>query len=132
LGIRASFVSTAVLCALAFAMITALYREDRAEHALRRARPRLSIRAMLVLPGFLTLIGILFLTQGVDRGIGPVLPLFVAELDPTVPVASTTGLIISAGSLVSALAASQVGRVLNRRGARALLPISLLVGFTAS
>src|SRR5207244_5517309 len=112
--------------------ITALYREDRAENALRRARPRLSMRAMLVLPGFLGLIGILFLTQGVDRGIGPVLPLFVAELDPTVPVASTSGLIISAGSLVSAIAASQVGRVLGHRGARALLPLSLLVGLVAS
>jgi DHA1 family tetracycline resistance protein-like MFS transporter len=45
-----------------------------------------------------------------------------------VPVASTAGLIVSVGSLVSALAASQIGRLVARRGVRMLLPISLLLG----
>src|SRR5262249_54296413 len=112
-------------------LITVLYREDRAERLARRGRPKLSMRALLALPGFLPLVAILFLAQAVDRGVGPILPLFVAELDRTVPVASTSGLIVSAGALVSAAAASQIGRLLTRRGARVLLPLSLLIGFVA-
>jgi DHA1 family multidrug resistance protein-like MFS transporter len=132
LGIRTTFMFTAAQCLVAFGLMTVLYREDRAEQAQRRARPRLPMRALLVLPGFLPLVAILFFAQAVDRGAGPILPLYVAELDPTVPVASTSGLIVSAGALVSAVAASQVGRLISRRGARVLLPISLLIGFLAT
>jgi len=132
LGIRATFFFTAGFCLLAFVLMTVLYHEERADPAGRRARARMPMRVMLALPGFLPLIAILFCTQAVDRGFGPILPLYVAEIDPTVPVASTSGLILSAGALVSALAATQVGGMLSRRGARLLLPLSLLIGFAAA
>jgi DHA1 family multidrug resistance protein-like MFS transporter len=128
LGIRTSFWITAALCLASFLGITVLYREDRGEIASRRARPRLPIRALVALPGFLPLIAILLLTQFVDRGLGPIMPLFVAELDPTLPVASTAGAVFSLGSLVSAAAASQVGRLTGRFEAARLLPAALLLG----
>jgi DHA1 family multidrug resistance protein-like MFS transporter len=128
LGIRTTFLITATLCAVAFVAITALFRESRADTAHRRAAPRLPVRRLFTLPGFLPLIAVLLLTQFVDRGLGPVIPLFVAELDPTVPVASTAGAVFSVGSLVSALAASQIGRLVGRYDARRLLPAALVCG----
>ena len=82
--------------------------------AQRRARPRLRFRELLALPGFLPLLLVLLLAQAVDRGFGPIIPLYIAELDPTAPVASTAGTVLSLGSFVSAVAASQVGRALRR------------------
>src|SRR5207244_414120 len=128
LGIRSSFLVTAGMCALAFVAITALYSEDRAETALRRARPRMGLTALLVLPGFLPLLIVLLLAQAVDRGFGPIIPLYIAELDPTAPIASTAGTVLSLGLFVSAAAASQVGRATARYDSRVLLPVRLLVG----
>jgi DHA1 family multidrug resistance protein-like MFS transporter len=131
LGIRVSFWVTAALCLAAFAVITLLYREERGEAAARRARPRLSMRAILALPGFLPLIAILLLAQLVDRSFSPIIPLFVHELAPGAPVASASGAVFTVGSIVSALAASQVGRVLGRRPAPVLLALSLAIGLAA-
>lgn len=128
LGIRTSFFITAGLCFVAFVFITLLYREERAGGAGARRAARLPARALFALPGFLPLILILLLTQFVDRGLGPVMPLFVADLDPSLPVASTAGVVFSVGSMVSAAAASQVGRLLGRYDARRLLPLSLAFG----
>lgn len=127
-GIRSSFVITATLCLASFVLISILYREQRAEAAARRAKPQLPVRALFALPGFLPLLAILWLTQFVDRGLGPVMPLFVADLDPTVPVASTAGLVFSVGSLVSAAAAATIGRLTRRWDARRILPFALALG----
>ena len=128
LGIRTSFLVTAGMCALAFLAMSVLYREDRAEMAQRRARPRLRYRELLALPGFLPLLLVLLLAQAVDRGFGPIIPLYIAELDPSAPVASTAGTVLSLGLFVSAAAASQVGRALRCSDARVLLALSLLIG----
>jgi MFS family permease len=131
LGIRTSFLVTAGMCFLAFLAISGLYREDRAEMAERRARPRLRFGQLLGLPGFLPLLLVLLLAQAVDRGFGPIIPLYIAELDPGAPVASTAGTVLSLGLFVSAAAASQVGRAMRRFDARLLLPLSLLIGLVA-
>jgi MFS family permease len=131
LGIRVSFWVTAGLCLAAFGLITLLYREEREEAAARKVRPRLPMRAILALPGFFPLMAILLLAQLVDRSFSPIIPLFVHELAPAAPVASASGAVFTAGSLISALAASQVGRVLGRRPAPVLLAASLAVGMAA-
>jgi MFS transporter, DHA1 family, multidrug resistance protein len=131
LGIRTSFLVTSGMCFLAFLAISALYREDRAEMAQRRTRPRLRFRELLALPGFLPLLLVLLLAQAVDRGFGPIIPLYIAELDPTAPVASTAGTVLSLGLFVSAIAASQVGRALRRFDPRVLLALSLLIGLVS-
>ena len=131
LGIRSSFLVTAGMCFLAFLAISGLYREDRAEVAARRARPRLRFGQLLALPGFLPLLLVLLLAQAVDRGFGPIIPLYIAELDPAAPVASTAGTVLSLGLFVSAGAASQIGRAMRRFDARLLLPLSLLIGLLA-
>jgi DHA1 family multidrug resistance protein-like MFS transporter len=132
LGIRVAFISTAIFCAIAFALITALYRQEPGRALAARANRPLTMRGLLSIPGFLPLLAILFLAQMVDRGVGPIMPLFIQVLDSTVPVASTAGLVVSAGALVSAVAASQVGRISARRDARRLLLISLIIGLAAT
>jgi MFS family permease len=78
--------------------------------------------------GFVPMAFVLFITQYVDRGFGPIVPLFVANIDPTRPVASTAGLIFSAGLFVSAIAASQIGGLVNRLDTWRMLMACVLVG----
>jgi DHA1 family multidrug resistance protein-like MFS transporter len=127
-GIRTSFVVTAVLCGIAFLLMTVLYREDRERLAKRKSTDVLPIRDLLALSGFIPLAFILFITQYVDRGFGPIVPLFIADIDPTLPVASTAGLVFSAGLFVSAISASQIGGMVNRREVRQILPICAGIG----
>jgi MFS transporter, DHA1 family, multidrug resistance protein len=129
-GIRASFIVTAVLCFISFVLITILYREDRGGE--KRERPEhLPIRQLFTLAGFTPILAVIFLSQFVDRGLGPIIPLFVGALDPTVPVASTAGLVFSIGLFVSAAAASQAGRLIRQHDPRHLLLLSLIIGFAA-
>ncbi len=132
IGIRASFYVTATLSLLAFVIIGVLYREEHVARAARQSQDHLFIGGLLAIPGFAAMIVMLLLAQGVDRGLGPIIPLFVGELDPGVAVASTSGLILSLGAFVSAGAASQAGRLLVRFGARRLLPGSLLLGLVTT
>ena len=131
-GIRTSFVVTASLCAVAFLLMTSLYREDREQLARRNQPGSLPVRGVLALSGFIPIAIMLFITQYVDRGFGPIVPLFVAEIDPSVPVASTAGLVFSAGLFVSAIAASQIGGLVNRHEVRTMLPICAAVGVLGS
>jgi MFS transporter, DHA1 family, multidrug resistance protein len=127
-GIRTSFVVTAGLCAAAFFLMTTLYREDRDQLAQRKDAKTMPARSLLALSGFVPLAFILFITQYVDRGFGPIVPLFVAAVEPTLPVASTAGLVFSAGLFVSAIAASQIGNLVNHHAVRQMLPICVSVG----
>jgi DHA1 family multidrug resistance protein-like MFS transporter len=131
-GIRTSFVVTAALCAASFLLMTALYREERGAVTLPLAGDHLPVRALLVLPGFIALAAVLFISQFVERGFGPIIPLFIANLDPLAPIASTAGIVFSIGLFVSAIAASQIGRLINAHGVRRLLPICLAVGVVAT
>jgi DHA1 family multidrug resistance protein-like MFS transporter len=127
-GIRTSFLVTSVLCAAAFVLMTVLYREDRrpADQSSRGAS--MPVRTLLALSGFLPLTIVLFITQYVDRGFGPIIPLFIAALNPNVPVASAAGLIFSAGLFVSAISANQIGGLVNRHEIRRMLPLCACVG----
>jgi MFS family permease len=127
-GIRTSFVVTAILCFASFLLMTMLYREDREQIAQRKAARAIPVRYLFGLPGFVPLAFVLFITQYVDRGFGPIVPLFVADVEPTLPVASTAGLVFSSGLVVSALAASQIGNLINRHEVRRILPICATVG----
>lgn len=131
-GIRTSFIITAVLCAASFLLISALYREEKAERARATGRARMPMRGLIAIAGFLPLCAILLMSQFVDRGVSPLLPLFIAQIAPEVPAASTSGFVLTAGSLVSAFAATQVGRLSRRFDARVLLPVSLLIGAVAT
>ncbi|MDQ3855606.1 MAG: MFS transporter, partial [Chloroflexota bacterium] len=114
-GIRATFYISAVICALALLTVIVFYREERWLRQEARRRERLPWRSMLLLPALLPLVGVLFLSQFVDRSLSPVLPLYVQELG-TRPsaVALYAGVLTSAGALASAAAAAGVGRLTNR------------------
>ncbi len=131
-GIRVAFLYTAFFCVVALLLIVFLYREERDEGVHTPDIARVSIRALFRLPAFGPMLVVLLLSIGVDRAFGPLIPLFVALLDPSVPVASTSGLVFSVGSFVSAVAASQVGRLARRFEPTVLLPSGLLLGLVAT
>jgi DHA1 family multidrug resistance protein-like MFS transporter len=131
-GIRASFLVTAVLCAISFVVLSILYQEERTESGARARRAVVSIRSLLALPAFLPLMGILLLAQVINRGFSPVIPLFIPDLDPNAAVASTAGTVLSISLFVSAVVASQIGRFAVRVPPAALLIPFLVVGLIAT
>jgi DHA1 family tetracycline resistance protein-like MFS transporter len=112
--------------------MTTLYREEGDLLARGREAGGMPVRGLLALSGFVPLALILFITQYVDRGFGPIVPLFVAAIDPTLPVAATAGIVFSAGLFVSAIAASQIGGLINRHEVRRMLPLCAAVGLVGT
>ncbi|HEY8475236.1 MAG TPA: MFS transporter, partial [Chloroflexota bacterium] len=130
LGLRNSFFFMAGLTGVALVVVSALFREEkgvaprpsvpRSESARRGTLGTPSVRAFLVA---------IFLAQFVEASFGPILPLYVAALGtPSESVASSTGLILSAGAVTSAIAASVAGRMAVRTPPWRILRIALPVG----
>lgn len=130
-GMRASFMVTAALCAASFVVLTILYQEERVDVATRKQRVAVPVSALFKLPAFIPVMLILLFAQIVDRGFGPVIPLFVPVLDPQAPVASTAGIILSLSSFVSAIVASQIGRYATRLPPASMLVPFLVIGLAA-
>jgi DHA1 family multidrug resistance protein-like MFS transporter len=128
IGIRWTFVVTAVFCAGALWLVARHYDEARPEVA--AARPMASsFGQILRLRGVLPLLAILFLVNFVGRSFTPILPLHLQELAvPLSRLAFTTGTLISAYSVAAALSAAMLGRASQRHSPRVLLAASLLGG----
>ena len=127
IGMRATFLVTAALCALALVLLLAFYREPpRAES--RRAAPGSGFRAIVALPGVVALLVVLFVVNFIGRSFTPILPLHLAALGlPEARLASATGVLISAYSLAAAASAWGLGRLSREHSPRALL-VGTLVG----
>lgn len=132
-GIRRTFLVSAALYGASLASVVFLYREPAAVKSRPGARARLPIRKVLLLPALLPLVGVLFLSQFVDRSINALLPLYLGELGAREgAVALWAGVITSAAAVVSAIAASTTGRLAASRSARTLLLYTLIGGTLAS
>jgi DHA1 family multidrug resistance protein-like MFS transporter len=131
IGIRRTFLVTALLCAAALALVSALYREG-GPAAARPARTAVSFTAVVAVPGVLALLGVLFLVNFIGRSFTPILPLHLASLavSPT-RLASATGVLISAYSVAAAASATLLGRLSRRRSPHGLLALTLLGGTAA-
>jgi DHA1 family multidrug resistance protein-like MFS transporter len=131
IGIRRTFLATAALCAVALCLVAFLY----AEHgpAWRRdAEPGPGFRAVVTLPGVLALLVVLFLVNFIGRSFTPILPMHLQSLGVAQErLASATGLLISAYSLVAALSAAALGRLSRTRPPRGLLLLTLVGGGAA-
>ncbi|MCL4458678.1 MAG: MFS transporter [Chloroflexi bacterium] len=127
LGLRHTFFIGASMCLLAAIIVTALYQERGPCLAVAdEHNPQLSWRDMLRLPGFTTLVLLLFLASFVDKSFSPILPLYVAMLGtPDYAVASIAGLIISLGAVATALSAAFMGRLATRTFPGYLLPLAI-------
>jgi len=132
LGLRNVFFVAAVIYALAFVLITVLYRETGRTAETALDGQRVSFSNILALENFLLLMAVIFALQMVDRSFGPVLPLHLEELGY-----SESGVTVAAGVLFSVLAiAGAAGNriaamVLSRASPRALIASSTLTSSAA-
>jgi DHA1 family multidrug resistance protein-like MFS transporter len=139
LGLRASFFCGSAVILAGFLALTLLTQDDR-QLAPRSSAPAAAkpaaflgtlgaLRAAAILPGFLSVMVVLFLAQFVDRSFGPILPLYVAELGtPADQVASYAGLIVSLGAVGTAVSATVLGQLAGRLPERRLLMATLAAG----
>lgn len=128
IGIRATFVATAVLCAGAGWLVASCYQEERVPAAPAEATPGAKA-SLLRQRQVLALIVVLFLVNFVGRSFTPILPLHLQRL--AVPAASlglATGVLISAYSVAAAVSSTVLGRATRRFPPRALLAASLAAG----
>jgi MFS transporter, DHA1 family, multidrug resistance protein len=128
-GMRPTFLAAAGLCALAFLLVLALYRDTEASPGRRGADPGAGLRSVAAIPGTVGLLAVLFGVNFVGRSFLPILPLHLRDLGvPTARLASATGVLISVYSVTAAASATLLGRASRTRSPRALLGLSLLGG----
>lgn len=128
IGIRSTFLVTAVLCASALWLVARYYQEGGPAVA-APAAPRTGTASLLRQRGVLPLLVVLFLVNFVGRSFTPILPLHLLQL--AVPAASlglATGALISLYSVAAAVSAAVLGKATGRFPARALLAASLAAG----
>lgn len=134
IGIRATCLVSACCGLGSLAMIHFLYVEEggKKETGSKPAERRISLREAVSLPSFGTMIAILFTVNCVERGFGPVIPLYVLALGTSAAhAAKTSGLIISLGLLAEAVSASIMGNRLRTTSPRKLLLWRLTGGMLA-
>lgn len=131
-GLRQAFLVSAVFYVVALAIVLGMYREPD----VARSRPAAGVRsagwmaALMRLPNFPLLLGVVFGAQFADRSLSPILPVFVAELgttDERVPLAA--GLLFSAAALSGAVGHHLGGRLIDRLDPRRVIVIGASVAF---
>jgi DHA1 family multidrug resistance protein-like MFS transporter len=127
-GIRATCLLTAALCAGALFLVARYYEEPpmpTAEEAAQRS-PFLEV---LRIPGVLSLLAVLFLVNFIGRSFTPILPLYIQGMGvPASRLAVATGLLISVYSIAAALSAAGLGRASRQLAPRTLLLATLVGG----
>jgi DHA1 family multidrug resistance protein-like MFS transporter len=132
-GIRATFLATAGLCAAALLLVMRFYEEaPRSAPSGDEAARAPGLADVLRIPAVPSLLVVLFLVNFVGRSFTPILPLHLRELavDPS-RLAFATGMLVSAYSVAAALSATLLGRAARKRSPRALL-VATLVGGVAT
>jgi DHA1 family multidrug resistance protein-like MFS transporter len=128
IGIRRTFLLTAVMCAGALVLVQALYVE-RGPGEARAQTASTPLRAVTALPGVVALLAVLFLVNFIGRSFTPILPLHLRDLGlPASRTASATGLLISVYSLAAAGSATLLGRLSRTVSPRTLLLATLVGG----
>jgi DHA1 family multidrug resistance protein-like MFS transporter len=135
-GLRRAFLVTAGFYAVALVLVFFVYRDvDAPDPRARRSSGRISFRDILAFENFLLLMGVIFTVQFADRTFGPVLPLFLAELDPGLTpsrVALIAGLLFSISAGAGAAGNQVAARLLATVRPRRLLVICSGVAAAAS
>ncbi len=131
-GLRYAFFVTAGMCALALIGLILLFTETRPPDAAGRPEPAAAssfpLREVFALRGFPLVLGLLFIAQFIDRGLGLLVPLKVATLPDVPHIAATSGEIISLGAICATVSATVAGRLAQRWSAERLLLIGLIAG----
>lgn len=126
-GIRATFVATAIVCGLAL-LLMGFYQPPPPGAADAPARG--SFAALLRLPAMPAMLAALFLVNFVGRSFTPILHLHLAELGVKPKgLASAIGLLISVYSIAAAVSATLLGKATKSLSPRLLLLVTLVLGF---
>ena len=129
-GLRHAFLVTAAFYLIALLLVFFMYDETEVQHA-AAARPggRVAFRNVLAFENFVLLMAVIFGLQFVDRSLGPVLPLFVADLGtPADRVPLVSGVMFSIAAGAAALGHHFCSRLLRRTTARMVIGTSGAIG----
>jgi MFS transporter, DHA1 family, multidrug resistance protein len=132
IGVRRTFLVTAVLCAIAVGLVARYYRDAPRGSSGVDPLTGPAFFSLVRLPGVPALLFVLFLVSFVGRSFTPILPLHLERLGvPAARLASATGALIAVYSLAAALSAALLGRATRRLSPRQLLLASLAGGALA-
>ena len=132
LGLRRAFFVTAAFYAVGLVVVHLLYDEDLRPSARPPSPPggtevargdggRVSFRDVLSFQNFILMMAVIFGLQFVDRSLGPVLPLYVAQSVDASRVAIVSGILFSIMAATGALGHHLCGRLLARYAARSVI-----------
>jgi MFS family permease len=132
-GIRRSFLVTALFYLVALLTIVIFYKDPHAGRVRPASRSLRSVFVELVrAPGFLMLFVVIFAFQTVDRSFGPILPLYVSQLGvPDAGVATVAGILFSISAIFAALGHRIAHALMVRFDARVLVMACALSGAVA-
>ena len=128
-GLRNAFLVTSgfYVAALVFVFLT---YDERLVHAVSGpgSRGRVSFRSLLAFENFLLLMAVVFSLQFIERSLGPVLPLYVAQLGVGVDrVPLVSGILFSITAAAGALGNQLCGWLLARAPGRTVIAASAAV-----
>jgi len=132
-GLRATFFVTAVFYAVAFVLVLWMYTETpRAPRAASRAGGAVTFRSAMAFENFLLLMVVIFGFQFVDRSFGPILPLFIAGMEPVGRAAIVSGVVFSIVACSAALGHHYCARLLRRWSSRDVISRASLLAAVAT
>jgi DHA1 family multidrug resistance protein-like MFS transporter len=123
-GLRHAFLVSAAFYACGLLLVAAGYRERAITPRATSGGEgqRVTFRSVLAFENLVLLMGVIFGLQVVDRSLGPILPLYVAEAGvATERVAFTSGLLFSLAALAGAAGNQACAWLLRRVPARAII-----------
>jgi DHA1 family multidrug resistance protein-like MFS transporter len=132
-GLRNTFLVSALVYVVAFVMVTVMYKERREDRSRPRAADeRVSFTSVLAFENFLLLMLVIFSLQVVDRSFGPVLLLHVTKIGYAPGRAAVlVGVLFSALALSAVVGHQLAAVLLKRTTARAVIVVALLAAATA-
>jgi len=133
-GLRVPFLYAAGSLLVAGLLTSLWVKEEFDPHELEEGDAGAgTIGQVLRQPGFMTLVGLLFMVMFAGSFVGPILPLYVEKLAGGAAGAATkvTGDILALGGVAAAVSATILGRMGDRLGyGRVLTACTLLTGLT--
>jgi DHA1 family multidrug resistance protein-like MFS transporter len=129
IGVRLTFLVTALLCASALLLVVRYYHDEPRPVPDPRAPRGAAFRGILALPRVLPLLAVLFFVNFIGRSFTPILHLQLQQIgEPETRWSFLTGVLISAYSVAAALSATGLARAAGRVPPRLLLVGSLVGG----
>ena len=137
-GLRVNFVVTSVIMfvpviLLFFLVDESTYATPRDRTSPEPTRGRGPMLKLLVMPGLITALAILFMARFTDRTLPPILPLFLIEVNtPSAQLATITGFVVSSGAVAAGISSMMYGRWARPESTRRLLLLALAGGAICS